>query len=197
MYDDCGRDHCNRLTSEVTVGPRYESERMELALWLWEVHNDVNARLMTEGAARQNREVTDEEIVASRFPTMKMCPECWLDGNMTRWDREAVFRFIDDWYWPKVEPIDEQFKSVIARRAASEERVQTRIAKHHGNVRRDTRKRSGLRWSRVATGFASISFLAAFALLFIATLRKKRSERRKKFVDSRFERKKPKGCLGL
>ena len=57
MYDNCGHDHCHRLKSEITMSPADGSDSAfelasELALWLWEVHNSVNARLMKEAALR-------------------------------------------------------------------------------------------------------------------------------------------------
>ncbi|KAL9180110.1 hypothetical protein ACHAXT_008080 [Thalassiosira profunda] len=190
MYDSCGHDHCNRLKSEITVGPVDGSDpaRMELALWLWEVHNSVNARLMKEAAARQNREVSHEETLASKFPTKNMCPDCWLDANMTKWDNATVFRFLDEWYWPADEVSDMQFKSVAAGAGGYEEMPD------HVNDRspHGTAKPSTFASSKLFAGFASAFCLIAFALL---AARKKRREQRKKFVDSRFVQKKPSRSL--
>lgn len=123
MYDGCGHGHCNRLKSENLTGStdEYSPPTTELALWLWEVHNSVNERLMKEAAQRQNRKVTHQETLASRFPTKKMCPDCWLDANMTTWDNAQVFSFLDDWFWPEYEPSDEQFMAVIAGTAEVKE----------------------------------------------------------------------------
>jgi hypothetical protein len=123
MYDGCGHDHCNRLRSENSTGSIDGSDptTMELTLWLWEVHNSVNERLMKEAAQRENRKVTHQETLASRFPTKKMCPDCWLDANMTTWDNSKVFRFLDNWFWPDYEPSDEQFMAVIAGTAELKE----------------------------------------------------------------------------
>ncbi|KAL7542686.1 hypothetical protein ACHAXR_011992 [Thalassiosira sp. AJA248-18] len=186
MYDDCGHDHCNRLSSEITMGPTdgSDSARMELALWLWEVHNSVNARLMKEAAQRQNREVSNEEIVASKFPTKKLCPECWLDENMTKWDNATVFRFLDEWYWPDHEPADRQFKLVLAGTAEWEE-----MPMHAGGFRGEHAEESTIPSSRLAMGFVSLCCLIAFLLLVIVAVQQKRRERRKKFVDSRFVKK--------
>lgn len=52
MYDGCGYDHCKRLISEIDIlcaaadGTTSPAASIELALWLWEVHNSVNERLM-------------------------------------------------------------------------------------------------------------------------------------------------------
>mmetsp|Transcript_14891 Transcript_14891/g.24400 ORF Transcript_14891/g.24400 Transcript_14891/m.24400 type:complete len:803 (+) Transcript_14891:59-2467(+) len=126
MYDNCGHDHCTRLKSEINMGTNDGSDK-ELAMWLWEVHNDVNARLMKEAAQRQNRNVTQEETVASMFPTKKMCPDCWLNENMTKWDNATVFKFLDEWYWPADLPPSKQFKSVISGKPV-EEKTETDVA---------------------------------------------------------------------
>lgn len=181
MYDNCGHDHCTRLKSEINIGPKGETDK-ELALWLWEVHNSVNARLMKEAAQRQNRNVTHEETLASMFPTKKMCPDCWLDENMTKWDNETVFKFLNEWYWPADLSPNPEFKSVITGQdidGASE-------TLPSANTKSATRS-----WG---VYFISISCLVAFSLA-VVTATHKRRERRKKFVDSRFVAKKQKGCF--
>lgn len=197
MYDHCGHDHCDRLKSEITMADGSDPARMELALWLWEVHNSVNARLMKEAAQRQNRNVTHEETISSKFPTKKMCPDCWIDINMTKWDNATVFHFLDGWYWPTDEPADEQFQSIIAGVMEMEEDsipiyVNTDHHHHHshhggfrgGNVTSTTAA------SRLGMGFASLFLLLAFSILVLAAVQKKtRRQRRKKFVDSRFVKK--------
>ena len=190
MYDSCGHDHCNRLKSEIAVGPIDGSDdpsRMELALWLWEVHNSVNARLMKEAAARQNREVSHEEILASKFPTLKLCPDCWLDTNMTKYDNATVFRFLDEWYWPTHEPSNAQFKSVIA--GTTEEERELVVDETTDSSDKPVVKSSTIQ-SSFGFGFASVLCLVAFSLLAVAAAQKKQREKRKKFVDSRFVKKK-------
>eukprot|EP00584_Thalassiosira_punctigera_P012723 CAMPEP_0172547888 /NCGR_PEP_ID=MMETSP1067-20121228/17314_1 /TAXON_ID=265564 ORGANISM="Thalassiosira punctigera, Strain Tpunct2005C2" /NCGR_SAMPLE_ID=MMETSP1067 /ASSEMBLY_ACC=CAM_ASM_000444 /LENGTH=736 /DNA_ID=CAMNT_0013335037 /DNA_START=252 /DNA_END=2462 /DNA_ORIENTATION=+ len=197
MYENCGHGHCDRLKSEITTGLTDGSDpsRMELALWLWEVHNSVNARLMKEAALRQNREVTPEETLASNFPTKKMCPDCWLDENMTKWDNATVFRFLDDWYWPNNEPADKQFKSVIAGAAGLEEKIPIDVDIHDDGFRGEkTVKSSTSPSSSLGKGFASLFCFIVFSLLAVAAVQQKRRERRKKFIDSRFVKKKQ-GCF--
>ena len=60
----------------------------------------VNKRLMIELAEREKRIVTKQELLASKFPTTVMCPQCWLDGDMEMWDKKEVFYFLQHWYWP-------------------------------------------------------------------------------------------------
>jgi len=196
MYESCGHGHCERLKSEIAVGPSDGSDpaRMELALWLWEVHNSVNARLMEEAAMRQNREVTTEETMASKFPTKKLCPGCWLDENMTTWDNATVFRFLDEWYWPDDEPADDHFKSVIAGTAQLEKEGTLHADTHIGGPGAENVNLSLFSKSRLGMGFTSLFCLIAFLMFVAAAVQKKRRQRRKKFVDSRFVKKK-KGCF--
>jgi hypothetical protein len=144
---------------------------MELALWLWEVHNSVNERLMKEAAQRQRREVTHEETLASKFPTKKLCPDCWLDENMTQWDNVRVFHFLDEWFWPANEPAVDQFHDM------------TETVDVH--VRPNTLSARALKTSFVASptlGFRVISLVGCLLVLLpiIAVAHKKFCERRKK-----------------
>ncbi len=154
---------------------------MELALWLWEVHNSVNERLMKEVAQRSNRKVTHEETLASRFPTKKLCPDCWLDENMTKWDNATVFRFLDEWFWPSCEPSDEQFRAVIAGTADSKEALpvdpNVRVS---GSLSEGAIKTLSLAPSRLGTGSTSLFCYVLLLLLVIAVTQKKFRERRKR-----------------
>jgi len=192
MYDGCGHDHCNRLQSEIMIGiAGGDSTRTQLALWLWEVHNSVNARLMREAALRQNRNVTLEEKLASQFPTKRMCPECWRDDNMTHWDDSRVFRFLDAWYWPDLELVNEQF-TAVARGNNFVEREGPKGT--HSSFRDNTTTFLTVPSSRMGTGFAFLSCFAAVSLFVVTWALKTRKKRRKKFVDSRFVKKKQ-GCF--
>lgn len=183
MYDNCGHDHCTRLKSELNMGTKDGSDK-ELAMWLWEVHNDVNARLMKEAAQRQNRNVTREETMASMFPTRKMCPDCWLDKNMTKWDNATVFKFLDEWYWPADLPPSKQFKSIISGQPVEEGAGI--------DVTDESLPSKNSRKAHSKVNMIAILCLITFSIFAVAATRKRR-ERRKKFVDSRFVKKK-KGC---
>lgn len=137
---------------------------------------------MKEAAQRQNRNVTQEETLASRFPTKKMCPDCWLDDNMTKWDNATVFKFLDEWYWPSDLPPSSQFKSVISGKSDNEADLDVT----------DTSSSKTRSWKM---NFISTSFLIAFISLVAVAVTRKRREKRKKFVDKRFVAKKKKGCF--
>ena len=177
MYDNCGHDHCTRLKSEINMGTNDGSDK-ELAMWLWDVHNDVNARLMKEAAQRQNRNVTQEETVASMFPTKKMCPDCWLNENMTKWDNATVFKFLDEWYWPADLPPSKQFKSVISGQPV-EEKTDTDVADEQPLPSTKSRK------SYSMVNMIAISCLIIFSLFALSATRKRRD-----IIDSRFVKKK-------
>lgn len=56
---------------------------------------------MREFASREHRNITKEEIIASKFPTIQMCPNCWLDSNLEAFDPDEVSLFLKRWYWPE------------------------------------------------------------------------------------------------
>merc|ERR1740139_488175 len=94
MYDECSFGRCDRLTEEASS----LTEWREFPLWLWEMHNDVNVRLMKEEAERTGREVTLEDEDNARWPSKESCLDCW-HGDRT-WDEDAVYDFLSKEYWP-------------------------------------------------------------------------------------------------
>lgn len=112
MYDSCGHGHCTRLSDDQM--PLQEKVEDELALWLWEVHNSVNLRLMKESAEREHRNITKEEIISSKFPSKGMCPNCWLDVDQNSWDSSEMYKFLRTWYWPT-----DEYPTIIASRNMS------------------------------------------------------------------------------
>jgi len=112
MYDNCGHDHCTRLKSGIPLErssslstmnmKEYKMDQPGVAIWLWDVHNAVNVRLMKEKAERDRRNVTKEEMLAAKFPSPKLCPSCWLDVELNDFDSQEVYRFLRNHYWPKV-----------------------------------------------------------------------------------------------
>ena len=158
---------------------------MSQCVLLSQVHNSVNTRLMKEAATRQNREITHEEKLAALFPTKKMCPGCWLDDDMTKWDNANVFDFLDEWYWPaNSAPVDSQFKTIAASPAMVSDRDMA--------ARPSARRTKASSPSSGSMGALSVLCLGSLALAAFIVSRKRR-ERRKKFIDSRFVPKKN-GC---
>ena len=101
MYDNCGHDWCNRLNSAMPELSGQDPTQVgrELAIWLWEVHNSVNVRLMREAATAEDRTVTQSEKLASIFPPPELCPNCWEDDTLSSYDKDEVFAFLKRWYW--------------------------------------------------------------------------------------------------
>jgi len=123
-YDRCTHDRCKRLvddmpelhepvenTSEDDVGK-------ELAIWLWEVHNSVNVRLMRESASEEDRNVTKDEQLAAVFPPPSLCPKCWHDDTLRVYDKNEVYAFLKRWYWPPSESRNVAFQRAIHQRPA-------------------------------------------------------------------------------
>jgi thiol-disulfide isomerase/thioredoxin len=173
MYDRCGHDHCHRLVSTSPIalgGDEQSSTSRELAMWLWEVHNAVNVRLMKESAERDNRKVTKHERLAAMFPTKHMCPECWLDSNMTAFDKEAVFDFLQSWYWPSEDTtrFARRFNSIIPSKA-----------RRHLTVTTSSKARHLTSYSILLIPLAA---LAVITRLFRRTLRRAQSQSPRKNV---------------
>lgn len=91
-FDDCGADVCHRLSSAPS-----KLNSKQLSLWLWETHNNVNKRLISENAHRMGRHVFPIEEDASKWPMPKTCGSCWeKDGSF---DDETVYLFLKKVYW--------------------------------------------------------------------------------------------------
>ena len=92
-FDSCEYDRCNRLIPE--VGDLEEWK--EIPLWLFETHNGVNRRLARERAERENREITQEEYEAVKWPSRHECPKCWGDDGS--WNSENIYNYLRVTYW--------------------------------------------------------------------------------------------------
>jgi hypothetical protein len=96
MYEECRFDRCNRLTQNNTGSL---DDWKELSLWLWEVHNDVNMRLLHESKIDygDNSPLTTTEEDSVRWPSKQDCPLCWQDGG--GWNDEMIYQYLDRFYW--------------------------------------------------------------------------------------------------
>ncbi|KAL7541392.1 hypothetical protein ACHAXR_010885 [Thalassiosira sp. AJA248-18] len=93
MYDTCGFNHCRRLKQPEKLPPPESWD--EYALWLWEVHNDVNAKIVDsewKGAAGSSK----HKLAA--WPPAEECPTCRSDNG--KWDNDAVLGHLKKEYWP-------------------------------------------------------------------------------------------------
>lgn len=78
MYDNCEFGRCTRLNTDTSglVKDKITSWA-QLSLWLFEVHNDVNVRLMREKASREGRRVSREDELEMLWPPPNDCLPCW------------------------------------------------------------------------------------------------------------------------
>jgi hypothetical protein len=90
-YDACELDRCSRLTQNATI-----SSWRQLPLWLFELHNAVNLRLMKERYEREGRVVTPEDELNTRWPPKEECPMCFDDGILVE---DSVLKHLRVEYW--------------------------------------------------------------------------------------------------
>jgi len=97
VYDSCSFDRCNRLNWNETKSG--EIHWKQLPLWLWEVHNDVNTRLMKENNIRLGLpEPTFEDQQIALWPSRNDCQGCWNDDGT--WREDEVYLYLYNHYWP-------------------------------------------------------------------------------------------------
>ena len=93
-YDTCEYDRCNRL--EHGIGEMEDWK--ELPLWLFELHNGVNRRLLHERTERDNSVVSSHhDEVNVQWPPRDDCPICWHPDG--RWDPDNIYNFLRLTYW--------------------------------------------------------------------------------------------------
>jgi Erv1 / Alr family/Thioredoxin len=100
MYDNCEFRRCDRLKKKTKLSGDHVSdlEWQQLPLWLYEIHNAVNVRLMHERADREKRAVGPQDEKDVRWPPMRDCHLCWLPtkGAATRkWNETVVFSYLE------------------------------------------------------------------------------------------------------
>ncbi|GAX79304.1 hypothetical protein CEUSTIGMA_g6745.t1 [Chlamydomonas eustigma] len=92
--------------------------KRDAVLWLWRVHNQVNARLMVEEAGSGGSTHGDLKHPKVIFPTASMCPKCYKKhpgnveekgvdagmGNSTDWDEGEILLFLEREYGEDVNP---------------------------------------------------------------------------------------------
>jgi len=88
-YDACAHDRCDTLSTEHSTE---EGEWIKLPLWLYETHNAVNVRLLKERAARENRDISQIDIRAVKWPPVTECSACWKENDV--WDTDMVFKYL-------------------------------------------------------------------------------------------------------
>ena len=102
-YNECDNNRrCDRLADsadDATV-----ADWKELALWLWEVHNEVSVRIHHEKIQRMSRTrriesqgVQGKDEVRALWPDIAKCLVCFEDDGS--WDEAEVFNMLERTYW--------------------------------------------------------------------------------------------------
>lgn len=134
LYDEacCGlhnSDHSLALGNQLTGT---NEEWKQLAIWIWEVHNEINAR--------RQRYKTPTSFL---WPSREECPKCWPSENgltatsMDSFDHEALFNHLKRSYWisghhnNRLVVIDRWSK---AKRAISMGRLRDRMASREFSI---------------------------------------------------------------
>lgn len=96
MYDNCGHHHCTTLSNDY----RNNTDERAFVIWLWEVHNGINVRLLKEEYDQQNIKMKTMDLFLNEvlYPTREICPDCWHNSMMS-YSKEAVYQFLMTEYW--------------------------------------------------------------------------------------------------
>jgi hypothetical protein len=139
MYDGCAYNRCQRLTktTKLTGDKVSELEWRALSLWLYEVHNGVNVRLLKEKAQREKQTaITVQDIVNVQYPPIEECPICWFKPDRSgkrEWNETAVFTFLQLEYGKRdnaVIDFHKQLQSIKSdprRKASNKQLLRARI----------------------------------------------------------------------
>jgi hypothetical protein len=96
MYDSCGFDHCRRFKQPKKLPP--PESWNQFALWLWEVHNDVNLKVLEAEANREGKTLSRQETEQSSWPSKDVCSDC--KDRRGKWNMDAVLSHLKKQYWP-------------------------------------------------------------------------------------------------
>lgn len=105
QYDECSFRRCDRLTDDAPTATAEDWK--QLALWLWEVHNDVSVRVAHERIDREMENVKTtrfrmarlkrEDEIKHLYPTLEQCFQCFDENGS--FDEHNVFEFLEATYW--------------------------------------------------------------------------------------------------
>jgi thiol-disulfide isomerase/thioredoxin len=111
IYDKCKNNRrCERLTDD--AGGASSADWKELSSWFWEVHNDVNVRLLNERADKTRTQMQKSGVgrgvagpgaasmldeVKVLWPTISECLTCFFDDGS--WNQDGIFMFMEKTYW--------------------------------------------------------------------------------------------------
>lgn len=97
-FDSCALDRCTRLEKDVLgIAQIKQKAWAELPLWLFELHNDVNVRLVQEKAKQENRVASTKEVKASLWPLKEECLPCYstdVKKSNSTWDQKNLYNWL-------------------------------------------------------------------------------------------------------
>lgn len=129
-YDACAFQRCERMHMDTTN--KAVGDWKELAMWLWELHNDVNVRIMTEIRLSNGQPIPGyHDEMRARWPQEEDCDKCWLHGG--EWHEEAVYRYLRKHYWPEADLKDNDItgKLNVTEPVPIPEEVEEKRKSHH------------------------------------------------------------------
>lgn len=91
MFDSCAYRRCEVLQIDIS---EYETDWIQLSLWLLDTHNGVSVRLMKEKAERENKisRITVDDEIAVKWPSLHDCPQCWLPSGSA--NQTTMYKFL-------------------------------------------------------------------------------------------------------
>ncbi len=97
-FDSCAYNRCTRFEKDVTgIAQMKQKSWVELPLWLFELHNGVNVRLVQEKAKRENRIASASEEAAALWPMKEECLPCYnadLKQKNVTWDFKNTYNWL-------------------------------------------------------------------------------------------------------
>ena len=109
-YDSCAFRRCDRLTDDEDDADA--DDWKQLALWMWEVHNDVSVRVANTKIDRLQKKLSSKHLAGAQsikilqsqedeiraiWPRLDDCVLCFDDSG--KWNENSVFEFLERTYW--------------------------------------------------------------------------------------------------
>ena len=117
-FDDCNNNRrCDRLTDDIEEAS--DADWKELAMWAWEVHNDVSVNILNEKAHNERMKAAQNgpgkapihSVVEALFPSIEQCIRCFHEDGT--WDTGALFVFLEKTYWPDAISSDPRIERML------------------------------------------------------------------------------------
>ena len=97
-------DPCRTHFLEVTDRTPFEKARthQEAILWLWQAHNEANARLSEEEAEEERHGEASKNPKKMQYPSRELCPKCYADACSAAFCEREELAFLERYYgnWP-------------------------------------------------------------------------------------------------